>query len=317
MKTHVPPFSSAALALLFAAAVPMLSSCSKSDADAGAAAAPEAAAAEPAKPVSPAEDCLATANAARAAILEGRFADVYGMLPPSWRKDLDGQLVLLSTKVDKPTFTQITGLAGDLASLAEKKGDLIRQWILEERVVEGVSPDDVAKLGAALRALSEWKYEDLKEGRFTALFGDSRIAGLVAFMIAQSMADEGASASEFSLVDPSQTDRVTLHVKLGSRRYRMNEETGEVESSVEYEDENLDWERFEDAWVPVPLSHPEDPEEEGWAYGMRDLREEIEDISPADVGQLTMGLTMFRMVIPMIEQCETTKDLERVFRNMR
>ena len=134
---------------------------------------------------------------------------------------------------------------------------------------------------------------------------------------AQSMADEGASASEFSLVDPSQTDRVTLHVKLGSRRYRMNEETGEVESSVEYEDENLDWERFEDAWVPVPLSHPEDPEEEGWAYGMRNLREEIEDISPADVGQLTMGLTMFRMVIPMIEQCETTKDLERVFRNMR
>ena len=131
------------------------------------------------------------------------------------------------------------------------------------------------------------------------------------------MVDEGASASEFSLVDPSQTDRVTLHVKLGSRRYRMNEETGEVESSVEYEDENLDWERFEDAWVPVPLSHPEDPEEEGWAYGMRNLREEIEDISPADVGQLTMGLTMFRMVIPMIEQCETTKDLERVFRNMR
>ena len=313
MKTTLRPFASAGCALLLAVSVPTLSSCSKSG-DAAEAAAAEAATPAP----SPAEDCLATANAGRAAILEGRLADLHGMMPATWQNDVDGCLRLLSTKIDKPAFGQITGLAGDLAALAEEKSDLIRAWLEEETPVEGraFTADDVAALGRGLRALSSWKYEDLSEGRFKELFGAPGLADALALFIRLSMADEDASCSEFSVVDPAQTDKVSLRITLTSRDWTFDKESGTVQKFVRTDEETLDWVRFEDRWVPDPLLNP-DEVSAGWTAGIQNFRRDIDDISPADVGQLSMAVTMIRMVLPMVKQCETVEDLEQVFHKMR
>jgi len=310
MKNKLRSFAFAGCALLLAAAVPSLTSCGSSEE-------PAAEAAKPAR--SPAEDCLAAANAARAAALEGRIGDLYGMLPASWQGDLDGQLRLLATKIDKPAFAQITGLAGELASLADEKGDLIRECLKDEMI--GVSTIDDAVLAGALRAVSEWKYEDFQAGNFNALFGDRRVAGLLALVVRQAMEANDASFSEFTFADPSQTDRVTLRVTSTEAVYEWDADSKSAVRTVKTADETLDWERFEDRWVPSVAIRPEgDWADEGfkegvWKLMMDDLRSQIDALSKSEISQLTMGLGMARMVVPMIKQCETADDLKRILRN--
>ena len=267
---------------------------------------------------SPAEACLDSANDARAAILEGRADDLYEMLPPSWRKDLDGQLQLLAAKIDETTFQQITGLAGDLADLGEEKEDLILEWMREEFDGDGPVNDKegVRDLIGALRVISKWKHSDLRDGRFRRLFGDCRVAAFLSGIIRKSMEQDGVSASEFSLVDPKQKDVVTLRVTTTERRYDgWDDDSDKPRYNTVTEEKTLDWVLFEDCWVPRDLLFPE-CRDEGWRGGMEEARRAIQDISPRDIAQLSGGLAMVRVVLPQLRACQSVRDVRRLLRDL-
>lgn len=301
MKSKLAPFSAAALALLFAAPA------HASDSSSADVAATEAAVASAR---SPAEDCLAAANAGRDALLEGRAADLYGLLPPSWQKDVDAILRRLGEKVPEDLFVQITGLAGELAPFVDEKGGLVAEFLTAR---PKISESDVRTWGPALRALAEWKHEDLREGRFRALFGDDRFAPFLAFLFGRVMEEDGVSFGSFALKDPLQRDKVSLLITVTQRRFAgIDEETGRVDWEAVSEEGKLDWVRVEDRWVPDELASSSVTGQVGWDCLMHGLAESIDEIGPRDVGELSMGVTMLRMVLPKLRECQTVEDLERV-----
>ncbi len=267
---------------------------------------------------SPAEQCVDTANDARNAILEGRASDLYEMLPPSWQKDLNGQLQLLATKIDETTFQQLTGLAGDLADLGEAKEDVVLDWMRVEHVDEGLVNDKegLRDVIGALRVISKWKYSDLRDGRFQRLFGDRRVAALLSRIIRKTMEKDAVSASEFSLVDPKQKDLVTLRVTTTERRWDgYDEDTYETRYKTVTEDQTLDWVLFEDCWVPKDLLSPK-YRGDGWQGAMDNLRRGIQRISPRDVAEFSSGITMLRISLPQLRTCQSGREVRRVLRDL-
>ena len=275
---------------------------------------------------SPAEQCVDTANDARSAILEGRAGDLYDLMPSSWQKDLDGQLRLLSTRIDEDTFEQTTKLAGELADLLDDKEDVVLAWLRDgarptalanDFGFDGSTEKDVVRdLIGALRAISRWSYDDLREGRFKRLFGDRRVAALLERLIRRTMEEDEMSASEFTLVDPDQTETVTLRVSFTKRRYAgWDDASYRARYKKETSEKALDWVRFEDCWVPVDLLRPK-RRNGGWSRGMNDIRESIEDMQPRDIREFRKGVSMLRAVLPRFRDCETSRDVERVLRSL-
>ena len=265
----------------------------------------------------PSAACAEAANAVRAAVMEGRAVDLYGMLPPSWRRDLDARLRQFAGKIDRPFFDQFTALAGDLAALAEEKQELVLSWLEAEG-----APFGEAELPTAIDALhliSEWKFDDFANARWEALLGDARASAFLAALLRANLRRRGLDPddcfSEFSLDGPVRDGVVTLRFAYREVRYAWNEEGGEPARTVEEDEDTVGWTCVESCWVPDLFVHSQ-WRGDTWRGMMGELREEIGRLSPREFGEASMAATMLRLSLPALRRAETLREVESVLRGL-
>ena len=276
-------------------------------------------AAAPASADDPAAACAEAANAVRAAVMGGRAVDLYGMLPPSWRSDLDARLRQFAGKIDRPFFDQFTALAGDLAALAEEKQELVLSWLEAEGAPFGEA--DLSSAIDALRLVSEWRFDDFANARWEALLGDPRASAFLTALLRANLRMRGLDLdpddcfSEFSPDGPVRDGVVTLRFAYREVRYAWNEEGGEPARTVEEDEDTVGWTCVESCWVPDLFVHSQ-WRGDTWRGMMGELREEIGRLSPREFGEASMAATMLRLSLPALRRAETLREVESVLRGL-
>ena len=276
-------------------------------------------AAAPAPADDPAAACAEAANAVRAAVMEGRAVDLYGMLPPSWRRDLDARLRQLAGKIDRPFFDQFTALAGDLATLAEEKRELVLSWFEAEGAPFGEA--ELAPAIDALRLISEWKFDDFANARWEALLGDPRASAFLTALLRANLRMRGLDLglddcfSEFSPDGPVRDGVVTLCFTCPRVHYAWNEDGSELPPTIEQDEDTVGWTCVEGCWVPDLFVHSK-WRGDTWRGMMGELREEIGRLSLREFGEASMAATMLRLSLPALRRAETLREVESVLRGL-
>ncbi len=249
---------------------------------------------------------------------------IWGTLPPSYKKDLNGLVVAFAEKMPADVYDKAIGLVGKLGTLLEQNGNLLVDSLMSnpmammamQNMPEAERPkaDEVKSmmnsLGKVCSSFAKSDFnsvEKLKKfdgEKFLSSFGKDLMA----------LMDEGAKAAGASATgDMNDFQEFLNNPSIATKVIKEEADSATVEVTMDGKTEKVEMVKVEDVWVLKELAAD-------WSREMEKARKNIAELDtamdPKNKMQAMTGMSMVDSTLDQMIEAKTKEEMNQVIQGL-